>query len=130
MSNNAPGEEWHVHSRSVKTSYLVNKSDNDTLDCIYYSVNSSVNDTILTLTRVRNYASSELFVTRIEDEDSGVSFEFKDKLGQVILTRLVLHKGTSRTILDTYYVYDDFGNLVAVLPPEASAVFQAASVSS
>lgn len=89
-----------------------------------------MNDTILTLTRVRNYASSELFVTRIEDEDSGVSFEFKDKLGQVILTRLVLHKGTSRTILDTYYVYDDFGNLVAVLPPEASAVFQAASVSS
>lgn len=124
-----PGEEWQLHSRSVKMNYLVNVFGNDTLNCIYYSVNGSANDTILTLTRVKSYASSELFVTRIEDEDGSASFDFKDKLGQVILTRSVLRKGTSKTILDTYYVYDNFGNLVAVLPPEASAVFQTASSS-
>ncbi|MCM1757668.1 RHS repeat domain-containing protein [Bacteroides ovatus] len=125
-----PGEDWHVHSRSVKTSYLVNLSGNDTLNCICYSVSSSANDTLLTLTRVKHYASSELFVTRKEDEGGNAVFEFKDKLGQVILTRGVLLKGTSRTILDTYYVYDDFGNLVTVLPPEASAIFQSAGSSS
>lgn len=119
-----PGEDWQQHSRSVKTSYLVNVAGNDTLDCVCYSASGSVNDTILTLARVKSYASSELFVTRVEDEDGNASFEFKDKLGQVILTRGVLQKGTSKTILDTYYVYDDLGNLVAVLPPEASAVFQ------
>ena len=124
-----PGEDWQQHSRSVKTSYLVNVAGNDTLDCVCYSVSGSVNDTILALARVKSYASSELFVTRVEDEDGNASFEFKDKLGQVILTRGVLRKGTSKTILDTYYVYDDLGNLVAVLPPEAFDAFRASSSS-
>jgi len=50
------------------------------------------------------------------DEDRNKSYEFKDKLGQVILTRQINNNQNH----DTYYVYDDFGNLCYVLPPLAS----------
>lgn len=104
-------------------------SGNDTLNCIRYSIADIPNDTVVTLTKVRNYDSSQLFVTRMEDEDGNASFEFKDKQGQVILTRSILRNG-AKDILDTYFLYDAFGNLVAVLPPEASAIFGMAPSSS
>ena len=41
-----------------------------------------------------------------------------------MLIRRIQRDGTSKTNYDTYYIYDDFDNLVAVLPPEASEVFK------
>lgn len=119
-----PGEDWYSHAHSVKTSYLTNISGNDTLSCICYAVNSPANDTILTLTRVKEYASGELFVTRTQDEEGSVSFEFRNKTDQVLLTRQFLPNRTGKTLVDTYYIYDDFNNLAAVLPPQAAEAFR------
>lgn len=66
--------------------------------------------------RTANYVAGELFVTRICDEEGNTSYEFRDKLGQTILTRQLCEG----KLHDTYYLYDVYGNLKAVLPPEAS----------
>ena len=60
------------------------------------------------------YAAGRLHVVKTTDEDNHVSYTFTDKLGRTVLERRV--DGTE--YLDTYSVYDDFGNLVLVLQPE------------
>ena len=45
---------------------------------------------------------------------------FKDKHGKVILKRQYVKEGSNDVALDTYYVYDDFGNLTYVLSPKAT----------
>lgn len=52
-----------------------------------------------------------------------ITFTFKDKLGRTILMRKRYSNTSNNTaadFADTYYVYDDRGNLVFVLPPDAS----------
>jgi len=71
---------------------------------------------VLTTRRVNSatsYEPAQLYVTQMQDEQGNTSYEFKDKLGQVVLTRQV----NGGEMHDTYYVYDSFGNLRAVLPP-------------
>ncbi len=125
-----PGEQWQIDNRSVKTSYMVNLADNDTLNCICYTAIDVANDSALVINRVSNYPSSQLSVTRIEDEDGCIAFEFKDKIGQVVLTRQVIRNGTSKELYDTYYIYDELGLKRVVLPPSASDVFRGSNATS
>ncbi|HAS42422.1 MAG TPA: hypothetical protein DCS93_18230 [Microscillaceae bacterium] len=67
------------------------------------------------------YAQGELARTTITDEDGKVTEEFKNKSGQVILKRA---KVDENTWAQTYYAYDDFGQLSYVLPPEAVKVLE------
>ncbi len=69
-----------------------------------------------------NYPAGELYVTKLTDEDDNVSYEFKNKLGQVLLTRQM----EGNVAHDTYYIYDSYGNLRAVLPPLAADAMTAA----
>ena len=114
-----PGALWHSNKRAVKTEYLANVENGNELNCINYTVTDhATTDTIMTIKRIGNYATNRLYVSRITDEDSNISFEFRNKLNQVILTRQLNREGND--CHDTYYLYDDFGNLRAVLPPIAS----------
>lgn len=61
-----------------------------------------------------NYAPCELYVTRTIDENGNKSYEFKDKLDQVVL-KCAINKDQ---LYDIYLVYDSFGNLRIVLPPQ------------
>ncbi|WP_321333087.1 DUF6443 domain-containing protein [uncultured Bacteroides sp.] len=117
-----PGQAWQNNSRSAKTAYLANMADNDTLNCVYYKVADTSNstDTLVSIIRSGNYETAQLYVTRSTDQDGNASFEFKDKLGQVVLTRQIVRSGSTKIMYDTYYIYDDYGNLAAVLPPLAS----------
>ena len=59
-------------------------------------------------------------VTKDENWESGVDHtteEFKNKIGQVVLKRTYNNGQTH----DTFYVYDDYGNLTYVLPPKVEA---------
>lgn len=101
-----PGTDWHTNKKSVKTNYLIN---NGTYSCLNLTVGTN------TVVNKGNYANNQLFVTEIKDEDGNTSYEFKNKLGQTILTRQM--NGTTKH--DTYYVYDNYGNLCYVLSPLA-----------
>ncbi|MFN8349574.1 MAG: DUF6443 domain-containing protein [Spirosomataceae bacterium] len=61
------------------------------------------------------YNANVLTVVRSFDQNGNRTDEFKDKNGQVVLKRSF---STDNQILDTYYVYDNFGQLRAVLQPE------------
>jgi RHS repeat-associated protein len=102
-----PGKNWHENGKSVKTSYLTNSAADP---CTYYYVSGN------NLAKNGNYANNQLFVTKTTDEDNNISYEFKDKLGQVILQRQM----NGNTKHDTYFVYDNFGNLRFMVPPLAS----------
>ena len=101
-----PGVAWHS-GHSVTTEYLVNTTISP-LNCINYSVNSSGS-----LVNNGNYASSRLYVTKTIDEDDNIGYVFIDKLERVVLTRQM----KDNVPHDTYYVYDDYGNLSFVLQP-------------
>ena len=61
---------------------------------------------------IRNF-SGQFSVIKTTDEDLNVSYTFTDEMGHVVLTRQM--KGSETH--DTYYVYDDKGNLCFVLQP-------------
>ncbi|MCD7972133.1 MAG: DUF6443 domain-containing protein [Candidatus Azobacteroides sp.] len=103
-----PGKEWYTAGRAVRTEYLTNVStEGSELMCERFVKNGSL------LFRYGAYASGELSVTKYTDEDRNVAYEFTDKLGQVILTRQM--NGSVKH--DTYYLYDNAGNRVLVMPP-------------
>ncbi|SEP23491.1 RHS repeat-associated core domain-containing protein [Flavobacterium sp. CF108] len=60
-------------------------------------------------------------------ELNGSTVEFKNKLGQVILKRTYgkVGTGTVNEKHDTYYVYDQYGNLTYVIPPKADGALTA-----
>ncbi|ELR73005.1 hypothetical protein C900_00507 [Fulvivirga imtechensis AK7] len=64
------------------------------------------------------YGPGELQKTTVSDEDGHNRFSFVDAEGRTILTRSQATEGTGAWA-DTYYVYDTYGNLRYVLPPEA-----------
>ncbi|NDV80566.1 DUF6443 domain-containing protein [Bacteroides sp. 51] len=109
-----PGQDWHNNSKTIRTAYLINNSEH--LCKLYIT---SDNGKLISLTRANsatNYNNSELFIVKLTDEDGNTSYEFKDKLGQVVLTRQM----DGSVAHDTYFVYDSYGNLRAVLPPLAA----------
>ena len=91
-------------SRSVKRKYLLNTASG-VQSCKLYNTSGTSTGT---------YAAGRLHVVKTTDEDNHVSYTFTDKQGRTVLERRV--NGTE--YLDTYSVYDDFGNLVLVLQPE------------
>ena len=103
-----PGAVWYNAGRPVKTEYLTNTAALP-LNCRYYTVNDSY-----TLSGgSSSYAAGQLSVVKTMDEDMNVSYNFTDKLGHLVLTRQM--QGSEPH--DTYYVYDEKGNLCFVLQP-------------
>ncbi|GHU63513.1 hypothetical protein FACS1894123_06410 [Bacteroidia bacterium] len=101
-----PGQAWRTANRPVKTGYKTNNSN----DCAKYSISEN------NLVRSNYYDANTLSVTQITDEDNKISYEYKDKLDRVVLQRQM----DGSTAHNTYYIYDDFGNLRFVLPPLAA----------
>lgn len=72
-----------------------------------------------------SYGSGELSKVITEDEHGGQVIEFKDKDGKLVLKKVLLTaardigfgSGGHDGWLNTYYIYDDIGNLRCVIPP-------------
>lgn len=118
-----PGQEWHNNGKRVKTEYLSNTADGE-LSCRWYRTTDTRGNVQISIQSGKvYYPAGELYVTRTTDEEgTGISLEFKDKQGHLLLTRR--KNGTSYH--DTYYVYDSYSNLRAVLPPLAADALAAA----
>uniref|UniRef100_UPI00258C065E DUF6443 domain-containing protein n=1 Tax=uncultured Chryseobacterium sp. TaxID=259322 RepID=UPI00258C065E len=63
------------------------------------------------------YLPGQLIKNTVTDEDGNKTIEFKDGSGQIILIRKAVD--TSKNA-DTYYVFNDYKQLVYVIPPLAS----------
>lgn len=116
------GYAWQNSGKGVKNRYLINRNDVDTLKCRMFSVNDTYEsgDTSVTISNLGYYAQGSLYVNSQEDEDGHIALSFMDKQGRMVLSRSLTGSGGDQRFADTYYVYDDRGQLTAVLPPMAS----------
>ncbi|PIF45340.1 RHS repeat-associated protein [Chryseobacterium sp. 52] len=62
-----------------------------------------------------SHPANQLMKTSVTDPDGNTSTEFKNGKGQVILVR----KNDGTQNVDTYYLYNEFGQLAYVIPPLA-----------
>ena len=111
-----PGDAWRI-SPTHRMQYPLATNSSTTSSAYYYrgfSITWSGN-TSLTLSRQSAPSANTMRVEETKDEDGQRTLEFKDNFGQTVLVRQILD---SSTFSDTYYVYDNFGRLAAVLPPE------------
>lgn len=125
LEQGAPGKEWKAN-KNLDTDHTI-KFDwdtNTTNEVIYFKVNfHQGNSEVPILVKNGFYPPNELYITSTKDENwkssdgnNHTTKEYKDKLGQVVLKR-TYNEGESH---DTYYVYDDFGNLTYVIPPKVT----------
>ncbi|MEO1053832.1 MAG: DUF6443 domain-containing protein [Bacteroidota bacterium] len=124
VKQGAPGQDWQpnpslsvTNDRVVRYDYRFNTIDDQVwwADYDHVSKQVAING---------KYAPGMLTKTLTYDEHSRAVIEYTDKQGQVVLKRVQAVDNPSTNYLsdhwaNTYYCYDDFGNLVLVLPPEA-----------
>ena len=67
------------------------------------------------------YSAGELYRTTTKDENQHKTIEYKDKEGKIVLKKVEVGITAGNTDwLSTYYVYDNFGLLRFVIPPNAT----------
>ncbi|WP_299260850.1 DUF6443 domain-containing protein [uncultured Aquimarina sp.] len=129
----APGLDWIAKTTGDDhTIKLDRRANNAADDVVYFRVNFTDGNTEApSLVKVGDYPDNELFVNITKDEnwttgdgDNHTTQEFTDKSGRVILKRTFNSSpsggGAAGGAHDTYYVYDDFGNLTYVIPPKVT----------
>ena len=123
----APGDinSWAKGSgHEIKFDYQTNVANEvklfvATADVTNYASNGYYSPT---LTQTTTYPENQLYKTNTYDEntdstpieDNGSTVEFKDKEGRVVLKRTYNNNEQH----DTYYVYDQYGNLTFIIPPK------------
>jgi RHS repeat-associated protein len=120
----APGEDWANGSgHEIRFDYQTN-SDTDIEPVVHFEVTTALSGDkySATLSKLGTYSEGELYKTITMDENwqSGLDHsteEFTDKQGRVVLKRTYKQEMPH----DTYYVYDEYGNLSYVIPPKVDA---------
>lgn len=116
VEQGSPGAVWQPGSGHT---HRISYESNWAYEVILFSVNNDA------LENQGYYQTNQLYKTVSKDENwtRGVAHtteEFRDKQGLLVLKRTYLNN--NGIVLDTYYVYDDFGLLRYVLPPKAFEV--------
>jgi len=117
VEQGAPGSVWQPGgNHSVRTSFQTNITSEVILWAYDYTTGYC--------NKSGYYSASTLFKTVTTDENGSVSSEYKDLQGKVILKTSEL---SASEILKTYYIYDDFGLLRLVIPPQATKEMETAN---
>jgi len=118
----APGTSWTLgNGHEIKMEYKTNGINEVKLytASVAFNTSSDLYETSLVMNSQNSfYPPNQLYKTVTKDENwisgtNNTTEEFKDKAGKVILKRTY----DNSLIFDTYYVYDQFGNLSFVIPP-------------
>jgi len=127
LAQAAPGEAWQMATGHVLTSHERINSTADSVQHFRIGDDSQINLEVVTTL----YNAGDLWVKESRDEQQVQTLEFQDKLGQTMLKRVstglpsqLANIRNPNRWLDTYYVYDDFGHLRAVVPPKAVALLR------
>ncbi len=122
----APGNDWALNSgHEIKLDYQTNIEGEVKL-FVGYSTDRLSDWGLFepSINQPATYGVGQLYKTITKDENwvsglDGTTEEFKDKEGHVVLKRTY----NNQISHDTYYVYDQYGNLIYVLPPLANGAF-------
>ncbi len=130
LEQGAPGDAWRLDPNSdtdhtIKFDYQLNTSVDEVN--VFKVIFPTLNTENPQLYYQGEYTPGELYKSITKDENwqpgqiyprAHTTEEYKNAQGQVILKRTVI-KDTNH---DTYYVYDDFGNLTYVLSPKGTGL--------
>ena len=119
----APGKDWKVgNNHTIKFEYGTNTHNEVLKFGVGFIDDDDTAEPTLQIAE-SHYAASTLYKNITKDENwrtwnakNKTTEEYKNKQGQVVLKRTY----NQQQAHDTYYVYDDFGNLTYVLPPLAN----------
>ncbi len=123
----APGDDWAMGSdHEIEFGYEANSADEVRL----FTVDLSGGNENPQLAQNGFYAANQLYKNVTKDENHKAADgklhtteEFTDKQGRVVLKRTYAMVSIPTPEVmehDTYYVYDDFGNLTYVIPPKVN----------
>jgi hypothetical protein len=139
LEQGAPGAVWQPDAtndysstdHTLKKAYEFNLAD----EVLLWSYTSPTTALPLGLVNTGNgttpvyYLANQLRKNKTKDEQHHEVIEYIDKEGHTLLKRVQATSTSNASTTDsnrdtnwasTYYIYDDFGNLVCVIPPEAS----------
>ena len=124
IKQGSPGNAWQPDNmntysstdHTVKFDYTFNTSNEVLLWTYGYPDATNLFGTITSGTGGNYYPADQLYKNKTKDEHGNEVIEFKDKKGKVILKKVQVNG--SGTYAQTYYIYDDFGQLVCVIQPE------------
>lgn len=114
----APGENWNTHPSTFTE--RPNTAD-DAIMRLSVGYAAAGNP----LTSQGTYGAGELWLKQTQDEDQRLVRTFTDKQGQVVAKLVQAPSASATPWLTTYYAYDDFARLRAVIPPKAAALLLA-----
>lgn len=123
----SPGSDWVLgNGREIKFDYQTNTNDEVKLYVVSLEFENNIYKPTVALSTANggNYAAGQLFKSIIKDENNNTTEEFKDKQGNIILRKVygvsIVNDVSINTAHETYYIYDDYGNLTFVLPPKSN----------
>jgi RHS repeat-associated protein len=134
LERGAPGLEWQPdgvdsytsNDYTVKMAYETNVA-NEVIQWSYSNAFTTYPFGVIASGAswtVKYYDPNQLYKTKTKDEHKNEVIEYKDIQGRVVLKRVQAVSGSpsvdDTNYASTYYIYDDFGNLVCVISPEAT----------
>ncbi|WP_440880303.1 DUF6443 domain-containing protein [Tenacibaculum sp. C7A-26P2] len=121
----APGYDWRMGGgHEIDFEYQPNKEEDQVRE---FSVSINSNGKPVLNQEIIKFTEGQLYKVITKDENHNgtanklhTTEEFKNKQGQVVLKRTYAKIDGAEVAHDTYYVYDDYGNLTYVLPPKVN----------
>lgn len=116
MEQGAPGTTWQTgqgaSAHTIRYTWKGNLSAEEVHD----------------FTNDNSFGDNKLWRTEIKDENGKIRYNYIDKLGRIVMVKhQILANLTTSDDIDfarTYTVYDDFGRVAAVIPPEAAKIMK------
>lgn len=109
----APGTNWAIGSgHTVKNDLALNTAS----QVRYWKPDGTTTTT---------YLANALSIQQVTDENGNKVRTFIDKMGRTVLKQVQLDETVQSILtpwLETYYVYDSYGNLTHQIPPKAMAI--------
>ncbi len=128
VKQSAPGTSWTMGSNhEIKLNYQTNKVSE--VEMFKVNLTASTDGSFFNPSLIKQgfYPKNQLYKTVTKDENwtsgnSNTTEEFKDKDGKILLKRTYVNVKLANGFnqlktVNTYYVYDQYGNLTFVIPP-------------